>query len=585
MCQPRRWGLGLPFLLLLVVLAALWRQGGVEADLARRATDALARAGHGWAGIVLAGRDATLTGEAADSKARGAAQALAGQVSGIRRAADGTTLLAEASPFTFTAIRDGARLGLGGFAPPGEAATLVAAARRLLPDAVIDDQLKPARGAPSGFGAAAAFGLAELARLEQGTLSVSGQMLSLTGRAADFATFDALRARLAAPPAGFTVVRGLGDGDILPPRVRPFTFTAEKGAGGLVLSGFVPGEAARAAVLGVARALGGTVTDSLRVADGAPAGDWAGAATRLLGELGRLESGRAALTDDRIAIAGRGGDGIAADDIRAGLGRLPPGFTISEIAIESRAIRPYLFNASRGEGVLALSGFVPDARARAEILAFARRHFERETIDDRLQEGIGAPADFLAAVRAGLAGLSRLAPGASLSLSNLDAALRGLALLDFAREEVAADFRREVPAGFASRIEVATAPLPPPILAAPECQLLYQEALARGTIHFRTGAADLSPESRGLLDRLAIVTLRCVNARIEIAGHTDSDGQPQANAELSRRRAEVVAGYLIRAGVPASRLEAVGYGQTLPVAPNDTAENKARNRRIEFVVK
>ena len=72
---------------------------------------------------------------------------------------------------------------------------------------------------------------------------------------------------------------------------------------------------------------------------------------------------------------------------------------------------------------------------------------------------------------------------------------------------------------------------------------------------------------------------------IEIEGHTDAEGTPERNARLSRRRAEAVAEYLAEAGVDAQKLSAVGYGETRPVAPNDTPANRARNRRIEFAVR
>ena len=155
----------------------------------------------------------------------------------------------------------------------------------------------------------------------------------------------------------------------------------------------------------------------------------------------------------------------------------------------------------------------------------------------------------------------------------------------FPRDQVAATLRRDIPSGFRTLFDIGTAPLPPPIMLSPECQLLYRDALARGTVRFKSGSAELSEESPGLLDKLAVVTLRCVNAKIEIGGHTDSDGSAQTNNELSRRRSETVAVYFTQAGIPIDRLEAVGYGQTVPVAPNDTAENKAKNRRIEFIVK
>ena len=70
---------------------------------------------------------------------------------------------------------------------------------------------------------------------------------------------------------------------------------------------------------------------------------------------------------------------------------------------------------------------------------------------------------------------------------------------------------------------------------------------------------------------------------LEIQGHTDSDGSAAYNLELSQRRAESVRNYLLLFGVAPSRLEATGYGEKMPMAPNDTPENKAKNRRVELV--
>ena len=68
-------------------------------------------------------------------------------------------------------------------------------------------------------------------------------------------------------------------------------------------------------------------------------------------------------------------------------------------------------------------------------------------------------------------------------------------------------------------------------------------------------------------------------------GHTDTDGTPERNQRLSERRAQSVVDYLSKAGVNASVLVAIGYGETRPLAANDTPVNKARNRRIDFTVK
>ena len=74
------------------------------------------------------------------------------------------------------------------------------------------------------------------------------------------------------------------------------------------------------------------------------------------------------------------------------------------------------------------------------------------------------------------------------------------------------------------------------------------------------------------------------SVRIEVGGHTDSDGVPEENEILSQARADAVVSALVAQGVDGSRLTAQGYGDTLPVATNETGEGKAQNRRIEFLL-
>jgi OOP family OmpA-OmpF porin len=69
-----------------------------------------------------------------------------------------------------------------------------------------------------------------------------------------------------------------------------------------------------------------------------------------------------------------------------------------------------------------------------------------------------------------------------------------------------------------------------------------------------------------------------------VTGHTDTDGDDAANQTLSEKRAEAVVDYLVKAGLPAPRFTATGFGSTQPLVPNDSEEGKAQNRRIEFKV-
>jgi OmpA-OmpF porin, OOP family len=102
-------------------------------------------------------------------------------------------------------------------------------------------------------------------------------------------------------------------------------------------------------------------------------------------------------------------------------------------------------------------------------------------------------------------------------------------------------------------------------------------------IKFDTAKVALRPESLVQLDVVADFMKHRKSAHIEISGHTDTVGKAKANQVLSAKRAQACRGYLISKGIDSSRITAVGFGGTRPVAPNDTEENRQKNRRIEVV--
>jgi outer membrane protein OmpA-like peptidoglycan-associated protein len=101
-------------------------------------------------------------------------------------------------------------------------------------------------------------------------------------------------------------------------------------------------------------------------------------------------------------------------------------------------------------------------------------------------------------------------------------------------------------------------------------------------VTFATGKADLTPESENTL-RKALKTLTTYpDISVEIAGYTDNVGSESSNQKLSEKRANAVRDWLVREGVNPERITAVGYGESNPIASNDTPEGKQKNRRIEF---
>lgn len=104
-------------------------------------------------------------------------------------------------------------------------------------------------------------------------------------------------------------------------------------------------------------------------------------------------------------------------------------------------------------------------------------------------------------------------------------------------------------------------------------------------VKFDSGKAKIKPASFELLDTIAgLLTKYPGVKKVQVQGHTDSDGDDAANLKLSQARTEAVVEYLVGKGIDASRLEAKGFGETKPLVENDTKENKATNRRVEFKI-
>ena len=116
------------------------------------------------------------------------------------------------------------------------------------------------------------------------------------------------------------------------------------------------------------------------------------------------------------------------------------------------------------------------------------------------------------------------------------------------------------------------------------------EPIKKGTkvvlnnIFFETGKAELKPISYVELSKAVELMNNNPGMKIEVGGHTDSQGADATNLSLSQRRAQAVVDYMVLAGVEAGRLIAKGYGESQPIEDNSTKEGRAANRRTEFVI-
>jgi len=149
---------------------------------------------------------------------------------------------------------------------------------------------------------------------------------------------------------------------------------------------------------------------------------------------------------------------------------------------------------------------------------------------------------------------------------------------------VSVDNRLVVPASTVIGIETETISEPPAALSDLLLQARLSETAARTPIEFESGGDRITEDSATTLDQIASFLSTNLNVRVQIIGHTDSDGDEVANLNLSTLRAEAVRSQLVARGIDPERLLTLGYGEYDPVADNITQEGKKRNRRIEFLV-
>src|SRR5579863_3967092 len=415
--------------------------------------------------------------------------------------------------------------------------------------------------------------------LDKSKVTVSGRDVTL---AADAFSEDGRHSAVAAIEA-VAGVRLVNDETRLIPEAKPFVWSAERDVVRVTLTGSSPLPASKSKLLEATRAdLGGVeVVDQTNLARGAPQ-RFDEAALLLLDQVSKLKDGKITISDTKVSLSGMARELGGREAIAAALKNLPEGFSVASNEVKAP---PYIFQANKDPvaSTLTLTGYVPDNNVHAAIVAAAGRKFFNEKVVDNLKTSVGAPGGFAGAVMMALGALSRLSTG-TLVVSDREVKLSGDAFYDGAPAQIRSSLLKEFPQGWQVRADVSVRPAAAPVDAT-VCQQLFSELLGKGTIRFESGRSTLDPDSAGLLDRLVETALRCPNANIEVAGHTDSDGENAANQALSEKRAQAVVDYLVKAGLAANRFTAAGYGSTQPIADNDTDQGKAQNRRIEFVVK
>jgi hypothetical protein len=228
----------------------------------------------------------------------------------------------------------------------------------------------------------------------------------------------------------------------------------------------------------------------------------------------------------------------------------------------------YLFHASKAEdGRFAVTGNVPTPAAAAYIADIARSDGS-----SGVTVVANAPENFIPDLLGGIDALARLSTG-DLGFDGKTWSLKGHASTPELRTMIL-DRVAALPTGKAWTTDI-TGPSP--------LELCRQSLAQMGPDAIGFDAV-MHKGSDAALDALAATLQACPRARVDIAAFTDSGGGANANMALTVARAEAVVDALVKRGVNAERLYAVGYGETLPLVPNTSRANRARNRRIEVTI-
>lgn len=390
---------------------------------------------------------------------------------------------------------------------------------------------------------------------------------------------------------------------------KPYKWQAVRDGNRITLTGYYPDEKTHQDILDVAKKSlpNVQINDEMKLARGVPAG-FASAVVFGLGQLGNLANGTASLDDLKYSITGAAPTSAIYTSEIAKVKALPQGLTLGTAAISPPVQKPYNWQALREGNAVTLSGFVPSDVVRNKNIDAVKAAIAGVSVTDKQVIAGGEPAGFEGMASYGISQLGKLLKGTA-NLDDKAYSLIGEAV-SIPVSEASLAATKTLPVGFTLGKAIVTAPAPvavpvvivppvviappptPPVVVVPEikakqvdiCRTEFTQELKESSIYFDTDKDTIRQVSYAVLDRLIEVAKKCPDVNVEIGAHTDADGAAVYNQDLSERRAQAVLNYM-KVRVDTTKYSSVGFGETKPIASNDTDEGKQKNRRVEFIVK
>lgn len=246
------------------------------------------------------------------------------------------------------------------------------------------------------------------------------------------------------------------------------------------------------------------------------------------------------------------------------------------------AAAPYSLSAEKGQ--VAVKAVVPTDADKKALLDGVKARAAGARVIDQVTVEAGAKGPDAAAL-AGLAKGLVAHPGAKAAWDGKGLTLSGQVPAEDVKAALGADAEALAPGKVQNLLVVkGTGTGDANAAACGKLDTALAAVQKRTKIQFAENSPALTSSSQKAINEIAALLKKCGDARVEVGGHTDNQGDPSTSKPLSQKRAMAVRAALIEAGIAGERLSARGYGESQPVASNATAEGQAANRRVEIKV-
>ncbi len=580
---------------LLSVAGSYLAVGWVESRSEEAVNATLIDGGHDWAEVNVDGLQVLLRGTAPDEATRFRVESAVGRVVDPDRIVDDMGVAAseriEAPTFTVEMLRNGDGVSLIGLIPADAGRDAFTRTIERLPGMTsVTDMLETASfPTPLGWESAINFATQALDDLPRSKISVTADRVMITAISESPEDKRRIEADLARnAPAGVRLVM-----NITAPRpvISPFTLRYElDGDQGSFDACSAESSESRNAILRAAASVG-TLPErpSCAIGLGVPSPRWAegvGIAMKGLKELG---GGSLTFSDADITLVALDTTPQATFDRVVGDldATLPDIFSLHAVLPEKIVLdgtTPEFTATFSPEGSLQMRGRLPDDAVETIVGSYARAQFGSEKVYLATRDDPTLPADWPVKVLAGLEALAMLNNGSVLVQEDY-LELRGVSGKKTASDDVSRLLAGKLPDFANFEISVRYDELLDRTLDIPtpeECVERINSILAAGKIVFEPSSVEITATAAKTVDAIADIAKQCDRVQMEIGGHTDSQGREIMNQELSQQRADSVLAALQARRVRTGNLSAKGYGETVPIADNDSEAGREANRRIEF---